>query len=63
MNQNKGNVMFSRIKEDLFTIHGLMTTLLHVCFVVGVVTCWIAVQTQVLGNDPIEQVQSLGKRK
>jgi len=55
--------MFSRIKEDLFTLHGLCTTVLHVCFVVGVVTCWIAVQTQVLGNDPIEQVQALKGRK
>ena len=24
---------------------------------------WIGIQTQILGNDPIEQVQQLGKRR
>jgi hypothetical protein len=49
--------MFEKIKQDLFTIHGLVTTIMHVCFVVGIVTCWIAVQTQVLGNDPLAVIQ------
>lgn len=59
----RGTEMIAKIKEDLFTIHGVVTTILHVCFVVGVVTCWIGVQTQVLGNDPVEQLQQYNKRK
>jgi len=49
--------MFQKIKEDLFTIHGILTTLIHVCFVVGAITCWIGIQTQVLGNDPFAVIQ------
>lgn len=45
--------MFDKIKQDLFTVHGIVTTLIHMCFVVGVVTCWVAYQTKVLGNDPV----------
>lgn len=49
--------MLNKVKEDLFTIHGVTTTLIHVCFVVGIVTCWIGVQTQILGNDPLQELQ------
>ncbi|CAB4141213.1 hypothetical protein UFOVP410_52 [uncultured Caudovirales phage] len=49
--------MIEKIKQDLFTIHGVLTTLIHVCFLVGMVTCWIGIQTQVLGNDPLAAIQ------
>lgn len=49
--------MFEKIKQDLFTIHGILTTLIHLCFVVGFVTCWIAYQTKVMGKDPLKQIQ------
>lgn len=55
--------MIDQIKQLLFTPTGIIVSLLHVAFAVGVVTCWIGIQTQILGNDPIEQVQQLGKRR
>ena len=45
-----------KIKADLFSISALIVTILHIFMVVGAVTCWIGVQTQVLGNDPIKVV-------
>lgn len=45
--------MFEKIKQDLFTVHGVLTTLIHLFFVVGFVTCWIAYQTKVMGVDPL----------
>jgi hypothetical protein len=55
--------MIENIKQLLFTPTGIIVSLLHVAFFVGAVTCWIGIQTQVFGNDPIEQVQQLGRRK
>ena len=45
-----------KIKADLFSISALIVTILHIFMVVGAVTCWIGVQTQFLGNDPIKVV-------
>lgn len=50
--------MFQQIKENIFTLHGLFTTIIHVLLVVGFVTCWITVQVEVLGNDPTAVFQS-----
>lgn len=58
----KDTIMINKVKEDLFTIPGIVTTLIHVCFVVGVVTCWIGIQTQVLGNDPVAEFQKQSGR-
>jgi len=58
-----GAIMIDEIKQLLFTPTGIIVSLLHVAFFVGAVTCWIGIQTQILGNDPVEQVQSLGKRR
>jgi len=55
--------MIQEIKQLLFTPTGIVVSILHVAFAVGIVTCWVGIQTQILGNDPIEQVQSLGKRR
>lgn len=55
--------MIDNIKQLLFTPTGIIVSILHVAFTVGIVTCWIGIQTQILGNDPIEQVQQLGKRR
>lgn len=45
-----------KIKTDLFSISALVVTVLHIFMIVGAVTCWIGVQTQILGNDPIKVV-------
>ena len=45
-----------KIKADLFSISALIVTILHIFVVVGAVTCWIGVQAQVLGNDPVRVV-------
>lgn len=50
--------MFQQIKENIFTLHGLITTIIHVFLVVGFITCWITVQVQVFGNDPTALFQS-----
>jgi len=52
------------IKELLFTPTGIMVTILHVCFFVGVVTTLIGVRVYVLGDDPTEAVSAtVGRRK
>lgn len=58
-----GAIMIDNVKQLLFTPTGIIVSVLHVAFAVGIVTCWIGVQTQILGNDPVEQVQQLGRRK
>lgn len=50
--------MFQQIKDNIFTLHGLITTIIHVFLVVGFITCWITVQVEVLGNDPTAVFQS-----
>jgi len=45
-----------KIKADLFSISALVVTVLHIFMIVGAVTCWIGIQTQVLGNDPVKVV-------
>jgi len=55
--------MIENIKSLLFTPTGIIVSLLHVAFFVGAVTCWIGIQTQILGNDPVEQVQQWQKKR
>lgn len=49
--------MFEQIKANIFTIHGVVTSLIHLFLVVGAVTVWIGTQVYVLGNDPVAQIQ------
>lgn len=49
--------MFDRIKENIFSVHGVITSLIHLFLVVGAVTVWIGTQVYVLGNDPVAQIQ------
>jgi hypothetical protein len=49
--------MFESIKQNIFTIHGVITSLIHLFVVVGAGTVWVGVQVYVLGNDPVAQVQ------
>lgn len=49
--------MFDQIKANLFTIHGIVTSLIHLFVVVGAVTVWIGTQVYVLGNDPVAAIQ------
>lgn len=44
--------MFENIKANIFTIHGIVTTMIHLFLVVGFVTCWVTFQVHVLGNNP-----------
>lgn len=44
--------MFEQIKNNVFTIHGVITSLIHIFLIVGGVTSWILFQTQVMGFDP-----------
>lgn len=58
--------MLAKVKEDLFTLHGLITTAIHLCFLVGVVTTVMLFQTEVMGVDPtnaVTSVTNLTKRK
>ena len=45
--------MFEHIKANIFTIHGLITTLIHLFLVVGFLTCWITFKIYVLGERPV----------
>lgn len=42
-----------QVKELLFTPTGLMVTVLHVCFLVGLITCTVGFKLYVLGEDPV----------
>jgi hypothetical protein len=48
--------ILSKIKADLFSVSAVVVTILHIFMIVGAITCWIGVQTQILGNDPIKVV-------
>lgn len=50
--------MLQNIKENLFTIHGLLTSVLHGLIVVGLLATWVFVNVQVLGNDVAISVPS-----
>jgi hypothetical protein len=56
--------MFEQVKANLFTVSGILITFVHVFVAVGFVTCWVAFQTQVLGNDPLggARPQQAGKK-
>lgn len=56
--------MFENIKANIFTVHGVITSLIHLFLVVGAITVWIGAQVYVLGNDPVAQIQQQsGKKK
>jgi len=48
--------VLTKIKADLFSLSALVVTILHIFMIVGAVTCWIGIQTQILGNDPVKVV-------
>jgi hypothetical protein len=49
--------MFDEIKKNIFTVHGVLTTMIHVFLAVGFVTTWVIVQVHVFGNDPTAVLQ------
>lgn len=49
--------MFDQIKANIFSIHGVITSIIHLFLVVGAVTVWIGTQVYILGNDPVAQIQ------
>lgn len=50
------------VKELLFTPTGIVVTVLHVAFFVGVVTCTIGIRVYVFGDDPTEAVKTVTRR-
>lgn len=48
--------MFDSVKANLFTIPGLVVTVIHVFVAVGFITCYVLVQTEILGNDPMAPI-------
>lgn len=42
--------MLENIKKNLFTLHGLITSIIHGLIVVGALATWVFFQVQVLGN-------------
>lgn len=42
--------MLENIKKNLFTIHGLITSIIHALIIVGALASWVFFQVQVLGN-------------
>lgn len=44
--------MIDNVKQLLFTVTGLIVTVLHVCFIVGAVTCIIGLRLYVLRDVP-----------
>jgi hypothetical protein len=53
--------MFENIKNNIFTIHGVITTLIHLFLVVGFLTCWITFKVYVLGQRPVAPWASQGQ--
>lgn len=43
--------MFDSIKNNLFTLSGFITSLIHFMLVVGVLASWIFFNIQFMGND------------
>ncbi len=50
-----------QVKELLFTPTGLMVTVLHVCFLVGLITCTVGFKLYVLGEDPAKITATVRK--
>lgn len=59
-----GPGLMDRVKADLFTLHGLITTTLHVFLIAGFITCLILVNQAVDVSGYIHQeTTSKGKGK
>lgn len=43
--------MLEQIKNNLFTIHGFLTSMLHIMLIVGILASWIFVRVEVMGDD------------
>ena len=44
--------MLHQVKENMFTPHGIITSLVHLFFTVGLVICVAAFKIFVMGEDP-----------
>lgn len=43
--------MLDTVKANLFTVSGLIVSIIHVMLVVGLLSCWMFINVQVLGHD------------
>jgi hypothetical protein len=60
-----GETMFDSVKANLFTVPGLVVTVIHVFVAVGFITCYVLFQTQIMGVDPmapIAETSTKGRR-
>jgi hypothetical protein len=48
-----GPTLMTRVKDNIFSLSGLITTVIHVFMISGLVTCYIMFQSQVMGVDPM----------
>jgi hypothetical protein len=48
-----GPTLMSRVKDNIFSLSGLITTVIHVFMISGLVSCYILFQSQVMGVDPM----------
>lgn len=56
--------MLENIKNNLFTIHGVATTLVHLMIIIGVLVSYAFVHVMVLGNGlPSGLPQSMASRR
>jgi hypothetical protein len=44
-------IMMDAIRSGLFTIHGVVVTIIHDLILLGLLAGWIFLQVQVMGND------------
>lgn len=43
--------MLEQIKSNLFTLHGLITSVIHATLVIGILSSWVFFRVQVMGED------------
>ena len=52
-----------KIKDTLFSVHGAITTIIHVMLFCGALQLWIHWQVTVMGNDVELSVPTATRRK
>lgn len=50
--------MFEQIKQNMFTIHGAITSVIHFMIIVGMLASWVFVKVQILDEEVALSVPS-----
>ena len=54
----------SKVKENLFTLHGLITSVIHGLIIVGALASYVYFQVSIMGNDvAMETLSSVASKK